>query len=55
VVIAELVEAASSVCPDLHRLRVAENLPVGGWPPELEVLPTPSWEAAFREIRSKDR
>ena len=55
VLIAELVEAARSVCPELRRLRVAANLSVGGWPPELEVASTPSWEAAFREMRSKDR
>lgn len=53
--IAELVEAARAVCPELRRLRVAANLPIAGWPPELEVTSAPSWEAAFRELRSKDR
>lgn len=53
--IAELVKAVRAVCPELHRLRVAANLPVTGWPPELEVTAAPSWEAAFRELRSKDR
>jgi hypothetical protein len=50
---AELIALAKSFCPELKRVYLATDVSTLTWPAEIEVKRIPSWEHAFREMRTK--
>lgn len=50
---AELIALAKSFCPELKRVYLATDVSTLSCPAEIEVKRIPSWEHAFREMRTK--
>lgn len=51
--ITELLEAAKPLCPELKRVYLAADHAMAPWPSDIIMKLIPSWEHAFREMRTK--